>query len=85
MKQIIEKLANLEKSENPFESWTMEDKKKLIELYLLISNNESKIFNFIFQFKNCDCFGNQYLQYLEDKSEGVIEVLDLMNTKMKNN
>jgi hypothetical protein len=47
MENIIEKLDKIEDN-NSLENWTLEEKKKLLDLYLLISKKEIHIFNLIY-------------------------------------
>ena len=83
MEQIIEKLSQIENSETPFKSWTMEERKQLLELYLLISKKESKIFQLIYNFNGSDCYEDIFRdydkQYLKDKIDGVKDAIDMMN------
>ena len=84
MENIIEKLSQIEDIEStPFRIWTMEERKQLLELYLLISKKESKIFQSIYNFNGSDCYEDIFrdydIQYLEDKIDGVQDAIDMMN------
>ena len=84
MENIIEKLSQIEDIEStPFRIWTMEERKQLLELYLLISKKESKIFQLIYNFNGSDCYEDIFrdydIQYLEDKIDGVQDAIDMMN------
>lgn len=86
MENIIEKLSQIDNSEStPFKSWTMEERKQLLELYLLISKKESKIFQLIYNFNGTDCYEDIFRdydrQYLKDKIDGVQDAIDMMNEK----
>ena len=84
MEQIIEKLSQIEDIEStPFRIWTMEERKQLLELYLLISKKESKIFQLIYNFNGSDCYEDIFrdydIEYLKDKIDGVQDAIDMMN------
>ena len=86
MENIIEKLSQIEDIEStPFTSWTMEEIKQLLELYLLISKKESKLFQLIYNFNGTDCYEDIFRdydkQYLKDKIDGVKDAIDMMNEK----
>lgn len=86
MENIIEKLSQIDNSEStPFKNWTMEERKQLLELYLLISRKESKIFQLIYNFNGTDCYEDIFRdydrQYLKDKIDGVLDAIDMMNEK----
>jgi len=81
MERIIEKLSIQQSEENPFENWTLEEKQKLLELYLLISKQESKIFYLIYRFNGSDSwediFRDYDRQYLKDKEDGVQDAVNM--------
>ena len=86
MENIIEKLSQIEDIEStPFSIWTMEERKQLLELYLLISKKESKIFRLIYNFNGTDCYEDIFRdydrQYLKDKIDGVQDAIDMINEK----
>ena len=82
MERIIEKLSIQKTEENPIENWTLEEKQKLLELYLLISKQESKIFHLIYRFNGSDCwediFRDYDRQYLKDKEDGVQDAVNMV-------
>jgi hypothetical protein len=77
MESIIEKLktANCDWS-----NWSLEEKKQLLELYLLISKKEHHIFKLIYDNHDCDSwediFRDYSMNYLDDKLRGVRVALD---------
>ena len=68
---IIDKLSKAEDLKN----WSLEDKKKLLELYLIISQKETDIFDLIYYYHGCDSWEDIFRdydpRYLEDKKIGV--------------
>ena len=68
---IIDKLSKAEDLKN----WSLEDKKKLLELYLIISEKETHIFDLIYYYHGCDSWEDIFRdydpRYLEDKKIGV--------------
>jgi hypothetical protein len=48
MENIIDKLTKTE-DDNSLNNWSLEEKKKLLDIYLIISKNETHIFNLIYQ------------------------------------
>ena len=71
MEDIIDKLSKVEDLKN----WSLEDKKKLLELYLIISEKETHIFDLIYYYHGCDSWEDIFRdydpRYLEDKKTGV--------------
>lgn len=87
MERIIQKLRLLKNNEyrkenKVFDHWTSDEKKKLLELYLLISQNEHHIFSMIYKHHECDSwediFCNYDPKYLQDKANGVQLAIDEM-------
>lgn len=74
MENIIDKLTKIEEV-NSWENWTLEEKKKLLDIYFIISKKESHIFNLIYHYHGCDSwediFRDYDSKYLEDKTIGV--------------
>jgi hypothetical protein len=87
MERIIEKLRGLPKQshsnkydyhvdqQHVWSNWSWEEKKELLELYLLISQKESHIFDLIYGFHGCDSWEDMFRDYntfeLNEKAEGV--------------
>jgi len=74
MEHIINKL-NQNDTEFNWDDWTLEEKKKLLEIYYIISKKESSIFDLIYSYHGCDSwediFRDYDTTYLEDKTKGV--------------
>ena len=74
MENIIDKLTKIE-DDNSWENWTLEEKKKLLDIYFKISQKETHIFDLIYNYHGCDSwediFRDYDTKYLEDKTIGV--------------
>ena len=74
METIIDKLTKIE-DDNSWKNWTLEEKKKLLDIYFIISQKESHIFDLIYYYHGCDSwediFRDYDSKYLEDKTIGV--------------
>lgn len=89
MENLIEKLNN---DKTPFNNWSLEEIKQLLEIYFIISKKESHIFNLIYSYHGCDSWEDIFRDYniklLEDKADGVEiainEVIKQMIEKNKN-
>ena len=88
MENIIDKLNKIE-DDDCWEKWTLEEKKKLLDLYLLISKKETHIFNLIYNYHGCDSwediFRDYDSEYLEDKKRGVEIAINEIDEKIKSN
>lgn len=77
MENIIDKLNQIEDTDIKFtwNNWSLEEIKKLLEIYFIISKKEAHIFNLIYSYHGCDSwediFRDYNITYLEDKSTGV--------------
>ena len=75
MELVIEKLNQIKDDTRAFDNWSLEEKKQLLDIYLIISKKETHIFNLIYSYHGCDSwediFRDYDLQMLEDKSVGV--------------
>jgi len=75
MELVIEKLNQIKDDTLAFDNWSLEEKKQLLDIYLIISKKETHIFNLIYSYHGCDSwediFRDYDLQMLEDKSVGV--------------
>jgi hypothetical protein len=84
MENIIEKLNQIDEDENytksTWNNWTLEDKKKLLDIYYIISKKEGHIFELIYRYHGCDSwediFRDYNIKYLEDKTIGVEIAID---------
>jgi hypothetical protein len=83
MENIIDKLED----NNSLENWSLEEKKKLLDIYLLISKKETHIFNLIYNYHGCDSwediFRDYDSEYLEDKKRGVEIAINEIDEKIK--
>ena len=74
MENIIDKLTKLEDN-NSWKKWSLEEKKKLLDIYFIISKKENHIFDLIYNYHECDSwediFRDYDSKYLEDKTNGV--------------
>ena len=90
--QILEKLQNTpeyirnndwEKDEKIFDDWNLAEKKKLLEVYLMICKKESSIFRMIYHHHGCDTWEDIFrdfsYRYLKDKENGVKIAIDDIN------
>ena len=75
MERLIEKLNQLKDDERAFDDWTLEEKKQLLDIYLIISKKETHIFDLIYSYHGCDSWEDIFRDYdaqmLEDKAVGV--------------
>lgn len=74
MENIIHKLS-LMNDEPSWKNWTLEDIKKLLDIYLIISKNEDHIFKLIYSYHGTDSWEDIFRDYdenyLRDKAIGV--------------
>ena len=79
MENVINKLDKLTDKLtdkiNPFNSWSSDEIKQLLNIYFIISKKETHIFELIYSYHDCDSwediFRDYNIEYLEDKSNGV--------------
>lgn len=78
MDDIIEKLKQIEGTN--WDNWSLEQKKQLLDLYFIISKNETYIFDLIYTYHGCDSwediFRDYKTRYLNNKTEGVKIAID---------
>ncbi len=93
IEKIINKLNEMDESfntnntyyyNNPiWNNWTLEERKKLLELYFIISKKESHIFDLIYNYHGCDSWEDIFRDYdkvyLKDKEIGVKIAIDEIN------
>lgn len=88
MENIIDKLTKIE-DDKPFNNWTLEEEKKLLDLYFIISKKETHIFNLIYKYHGCDSwediFRDYDTEYLEDKITGVEIAIDEIVKRIESN
>lgn len=75
MENIIDKLNQIEDTKNTWSNWSVEEKKKLLEIYFIISKKETHIFDLIYSYHGCDSWEDIFRDYNEtyliDKANGV--------------
>lgn len=83
---LIKKLNKIENGDDLFR-WSLEDQKRLMEMYLAISQKEYYIFDLIYQLHGSDSYEDIFrdysYRYLEDKAAGVKEALDCIDFSLK--
>lgn len=94
MEKLIEKLDKIPDNvnKNPFNSWSLDEIKQLLDIYFIISKKETQIFKLIYSFHGCDSwesiFRDYNIYYLESKTTGVEvaikEVMERINAENKN-
>lgn len=86
MENIIDKLTKINDS-NTWKKWTLEEKKQILDIYLIISKKESHLFDLIYNYHGCDSwediFRDYDSKYLEDKTIGVEVAIDEIVKEMK--
>ena len=92
MENLIERLDKIKDNNKPFNSWSLHEIKQLLDIYFIISKNETHIFELIYSFHGCDSwediFRDYNINYLESKTNGVevaikevIEQIDIEKQK----
>jgi hypothetical protein len=81
MDNLLEKLEHLEDDgKSLWGDWNVDEKRKLIEMYYIISKKESQIWDLIYSYHGCDSwediFRDYSHRYLKDKADGVKVALD---------
>lgn len=89
MENIIEKLQTIGKEHTAFDNWNLEETLKLLELYHIISKQETNIFNLIYKFHGCDTwediFRDYDINYLRNKVQGVEIAIKEITEQIKEN
>lgn len=92
MEQIIEKLNQMEDpqdhNDDPWKSWSLKEKKQLLDMYLVISKKEDKIYDLIYDLHGCDSWEDIFRDYsgrkMDDKTEGVVIAVDEITKRIAN-
>jgi hypothetical protein len=75
MENLIERLDKIKDNKNPFNSWSLDEIKQLLDIYFIISKKETHIFELIYSYHGCDSweviFRDYNINYLESKTNGV--------------
>uniref|UniRef100_A0A6C0IWK8 Uncharacterized protein n=1 Tax=viral metagenome TaxID=1070528 RepID=A0A6C0IWK8_9ZZZZ len=86
MENLIEKLDKMPDNKNPFNSWSLDEIKQLLDIYFIISKKETHIFKLIYSYHGCDSwediFRNYNIQYLNDKVDGVEIAINEVNQQI---
>lgn len=91
MKHLIEKLNQITNTKTAFTDWSLEEKKQLLDIYLIISKKEAHIFKLIYGYCGCDSWEDIFRDYdeqmLKDKVVGVQiaieEITNQLNSEEK--
>lgn len=88
MENIIEKLKEINENKSIFHNWSLEEIKKLLDIYFIISKKEDYIFDLIYMYHKGDSwediFRDYDIQYLEDKTNGVeVAINEIMKQEQK--
>jgi hypothetical protein len=87
MENIIDKLNQIDDVNTSFDNWSLEEIKKLLDIYFIISKKETHIFNLIYNYHGCDSwediFRDYDSNYLEDKTTGVEIAINEIVEKIK--
>lgn len=92
MDNIIEKLNQTEDVKDSgitWDNWSLEEIKKLLDIYFIISKKECHIFDLIYRYHGCDSwediFRDYNKNYLNDKADGVKVAIKEINEIIKRN
>ena len=71
----MEKLNQIEDRDTAFDDWSLEEKKQLLEIYVILCKKETHIFDVIYKYHGCDSWEDIFRDYdktyLQDKTQGV--------------
>ena len=86
MDNLLEKLEHLDDDgKSLWGDWSVDEKRKLLEMYYIISKKESHIWDLIYSYHGCDSwediFRDYKKRYLRDKADGVKVALDELKEK----
>lgn len=80
-------LAKLTTTPLKSSSWSFEEHKQLLEMYLLFCKHESSIFKLIYSYHGCDSYEDIFRDYnkklLNDKADGVQIAIDQIDQLLK--
>jgi hypothetical protein len=87
MENLIEKLDKITDNKNPFNSWSLDEIKQLLDIYFIISKKETDIFKLIYSYHGSDSweviFRDYNIFYLESKVTGVEVAIKEVMERMK--
>ena len=85
METVLQKLNDLGNDERIWGSWTLEEKRMLLELYSLISRRETIIMDMIHRYRRSDKWAHIFREYdrnlIHDKADGVRDTIEYINEK----
>ena len=86
MESIIDKLTKITDN-NSWNNWTLEEKKKLFDIYFIISKTETHIFDLIYDYHGSDSwediFRDYDSRYFENKTTGIEIAIDEIVEQIK--
>jgi len=86
--KILNKFILLKEDKSGWDNWTLEEKKALLEIYLIISKKEKFIFKLIWDNHGCDSwediFRDYNKNYLIEKANGVEVAIETLNVNINN-
>jgi len=88
---ILEKIKNIQRSSNSgdgdWSDWTLEEKIKVLEVYLILCKKEKYIFELIYSNHGCDSWEDIFRDYdptyLKDKMDGVKIAIENLKDERK--
>ena len=87
MENIIDKLNKIDDTKPIWDNWSLKERKKILDLYLILSKKETHIFNLIYSYHGCDSWEDIFRdydeKYLEDKTTGVEIAINEINEEIK--
>lgn len=86
---VIDKLDKMQSDENAWDNWSLKEKHELLNIYYIISQKETAIFNLIYSKHGCDSWEDIFRDfdtlYLKDKAVGVKIAINEINEEIENN
>lgn len=86
--KILNKFILLKEDKSAWDNWTLEEKKAILELYLIISKKEKFIFKLIWDNHGCDSwediFRDYKQNYLDEKASGVEVAIETIIVNINN-
>ena len=81
MEDVIEKLKRIDANDRrAFDNWSLEEIRKLLNIYYIFSTKEHCILDLIYTYHECDSFEEIFRDYdiinLQDKSVGIEIAID---------
>ena len=87
MENIINKLEEMEDENTTWANWNLKEIQQLLNIYYIISKNETHIFDLIYRYHGCDSwediFRDYNITYLNDKTYGVQIAINEIDEEIK--